>query len=62
VTGQTDPALDRLVRSGNMAVILTARILALIEDSGATQTEVMAALGAVEKLLLTLPMAFSSES
>jgi hypothetical protein len=45
-----------------MAVILTARILALIEDSGATQTEVIAALGAVEKLLLTLPLSFSSES
>jgi hypothetical protein len=63
VTGreQSDPALDRLVRSGNMAVILTARILALIEDSGASKLEVISALGVVEKLLLTLPMSFKTE-
>ncbi len=49
---QTDPALKRLVRTGNMGVLLSARILALSEDSGASKVEVLAALGAVEKLLV----------
>jgi len=63
VTGQqSDPALDRLVRSGNMAVILTARILGLIQDSGASRVEVLCALGAVKELLHSFPISLVNES
>ena len=53
---QTAPALDGLVRTGNTAVILTARILALAEDSGASQVEILSALGAVRELVLSFPI------
>jgi hypothetical protein len=53
---QTDPAIARLVRSGNMAVLLAAKILAMIEDSGASQVEVFSALGAVRELVPALPI------
>ena len=58
--GQTDPALDRLVRSGNMSVLLTAKILALIEDSGATQVEILSAIGAVRQLIPSLPISLNA--
>jgi hypothetical protein len=65
VTGrqvQTDPALDRLVRSGNISVILAAKILALIQDSGASQVEILSALGAVRELLPALHISLSNDS
>lgn len=57
---QTDPTLDRLLQSGNMGVFLAARILALVEDSGAAKVEVISALGVIDKLLATLPMSFDT--
>jgi len=53
---KTDPALERLVRSGSMSVLLAANILALIEDSGASQVEILSALGAVRELVPSLPI------
>jgi hypothetical protein len=38
----------------NLPILLASRIVAMIEDSGAAQTEVLAALGVVYSLLPTL--------
>lgn len=54
VTGSGDPALDRLGRSGNMSIILTARILVLLQDSGASQVEAHSALNACTALFSSM--------
>jgi hypothetical protein len=46
-----DAALERFAQSPNMSVLLTAKILFLIQDSGASQMEAFSALNAVKALL-----------
>jgi hypothetical protein len=49
--GLTDAALEKFVQSPNMSILLTARILFMIQDSGASQMEAFCALDAVKALL-----------
>jgi hypothetical protein len=46
--------LTNLTEGSNLSLLLAARIVRAIEDSGAAQTEVIAALGIVQCLLPTL--------
>jgi hypothetical protein len=52
----TDPLLEKLLHSGDMSILLVARILDLINSSGATQLEIFSALGAVRELVPSLPI------
>lgn len=52
MAGRYDPALERY--ADNMSVILGARILAMLEDSGASQLEAHKALQIADALIPTL--------
>jgi hypothetical protein len=49
-----DPALEKLVTSGSMSLLLAARIISLIQESGASQIEAAAAFKIVDALLATM--------
>ncbi len=50
----TPSAIEKISARANVAILLAARIVALIENSGAAQTEVCSALGVVQAVLPTL--------
>lgn len=52
MAGRYDPALERY--ADNMSMVLGARILAMLEDSGASQLEAHKALQVADALIPTL--------
>ncbi len=49
-----NPPVDSLSKRANLSIMLASRFIEFIEDSGAAQIEVLAALGIVQSLLPTL--------
>jgi len=54
-------SIEHLSTRTNMSLLLAARMIGAIEESGAAQTEVLAALGVVQCLLPTLGISRVSE-
>lgn len=54
--------VERLSRQKTVPVILASRIVAIIEDSGAAETEALLALGIVRSVLPTLGISAVSET
>jgi hypothetical protein len=54
-------SLEHLCSRTNISILLAARMLAVIEESGAAQTEVLAAIGVVQCLLPTIGISPVSE-
>jgi hypothetical protein len=48
--------MDGLLRSPNLACVLTAQFLVMVQECGATRLEAIAALNAALQLLPALPM------
>jgi len=59
---QTDPALDQAGAIGQHGSILSARILALIEDSGASLVQIYSALNAAKEIAGTLAISLVHEA
>lgn len=55
-----EPALDRLISSGNMSLLLAARIISLIQDAGANRIETAAAFNIVNALLATMDVSLGA--
>jgi hypothetical protein len=54
-------SIENLSSRTNISLLLAARMIGAIEESGAAQTEVLAALGVVQSLLPTLVISPVSE-